>query len=58
MNELERLQKLFRDLMAKLIVIRALKPEDLTDDNRTERDSILTELDTVTKDVDAEKKSP
>ena len=57
MNELERLQKLFRDLMAKLKVIRALKPEDLTDDNRTERDSILTELDTVTKDVDAEKRA-
>ena len=57
MTELERLQKLFRDLMAKLKVIRAIKPEDLTDDNRTERDSIITELDTVTKDVDAEKKA-
>jgi HK97 family phage major capsid protein len=57
MNELERLQKLFRDAMAKLKVIRAIKPEDLTDENRTERDSILTEIDTITKDIDAEKRA-
>jgi len=57
MTELERLQKLFRDLMAKLKVIRAIKPEDLTDDNRTERDTVLADLDTVTKDIDAEKRA-
>jgi HK97 family phage major capsid protein len=57
MNELERLQKLFREAMAKLKTIRAIKPEDLTDDNRTERDAILTEIDTLTKDIDAEKRA-
>ena len=43
--------------MAKLKVIRAIKPEDLTDDNRTERDTVLADLDTVTKDIDAEKRA-
>ena len=57
MNELERLQKLFRDAMAKLKVIRALKPEDLTEENRTERDTILAEIETLTTDIDAEKKA-
>jgi len=57
MNELERLQKLFRDIMAKLKVIRAIKPEDLTDENRTERNFLLTEIETVTRDIDDEKKA-
>ena len=57
MNKLEKLQKLFREAMAKLKVIRALKPEELTDEKRTERDALLTEIDTLTKDIDAEKRA-
>lgn len=57
MNELERLQKLYREAMAKLKEIRELKPEELTDEKRTERDALLTEIDTITKDIDAEKRA-
>ena len=57
MNKLEMLQKVFRDLMKKLEVIRAIKPEDLTDQNRTERDAHLAEIDVVVKDIDAEKRA-
>jgi len=53
MNKLELLQKAFREAMARLGVIRAIKPEELTAENRTERDAILAEIDTLTKDIDA-----
>jgi len=57
MNELDRLTKLYREAMAKLKVIRAIKPDDLTDENRTERDALLTEIDSIVKDMDAEKRA-
>jgi len=55
MNELERLQKLYREAMAKLKTIRAIKPDDLTDEKRTERDTLITEIEKITRDIDAEK---
>ena len=54
---LEQLQKQFREAMAKLKVIRAIKLEDLTDENRTDRDALLVEIDQLTKDIDAEKRA-
>jgi len=57
MNKLEKLQKLFREAMEKLKVIRAIPTETLTPENRTERDTILAEIDTLTKDIDAEKRA-
>ncbi len=50
------MQKKFRELMAKLKEIRDIKPEDLTDENRENRDNLLSEIDTVTSDIDAEKR--
>ena len=57
MNKLEMLQKAFRELMKKLEVIRDIKPEDLTDENRKERDRHLVEIDILVKDIDAEKRA-
>ncbi len=57
MTKLEMLQKAFRDLMKKLEVIRDINPGDLTDQNRTERDRHLAEIDIVVKDINSEKKA-
>ena len=57
MTKLEKLQKAFRDLMKKLETIRDIKPEDLTDSNRKERDRHLAEIDIVVKDINSEKRA-
>ena len=57
MTKLEKLQKAFRELMKKLTVIRDIRPEDLTDENRKERNRHLVEIDILVKDIEAEKKT-
>lgn len=55
MNLLEKLQKKYRDALAKLKELRA--KDILTDDERTERDSVLDEIEKLTTDIDAEQRA-
>jgi len=50
---LEELQKRFKEIMKRLKEIRDLKADALTDEIRTERDGLLTEIKTVKSDIDA-----
>lgn len=50
---LEELQKRFKEIMKRLKEIRDLKADALTDEVRTERDSLLAEVKTVKSDIDA-----
>lgn len=50
---LEELQKRFKEIMQRLQEIRDLKADALTDEVRTERDGLLTEVKTVKSDIDA-----
>ena len=52
MTKLEKMQKLFRDKMARLKVIRDIEPGKLLTADRTERDKLLTEIEKLTKDID------
>ena len=51
---LKKLQKRFKEIMARLGEIRALEGEALTAEIRVERDGLLEEVKTVTSDIDAQ----
>ena len=55
MTLLEKLQKKYREALAKLKELRA--KDSLTDDERTERDSVLDEIEKLTVDIDAEQRA-
>lgn len=55
MTLLEKLQKKYRDALANLKELRA--KDTLTDDERTERDSVLDEIEQLTTDIDAEQRA-
>lgn len=54
MNKLQKLQAAFREKMKRLEEIRKLEGDALTVEIRTERDVIITDMDQLTSDIDAE----